>query len=294
MTPLPLFLLLLLLAGAPGSDERELAIDTGDVVLSVHAFGPALARETILVVPGGPGLSHEYLLPLAALVGPDRSIFFYDPRGSGRSGNSADLSLDAQLRDLDAVRRASGAERVHILGHSWGTVIALAYTLSFPERVTSLILVGMGPPSAAADRKVFDAAFAARKARLVKQGIVRRERPAARGDDCMAGFSSVLPVHFADPQHPAARGLPGTYRCGLYARGVAAAGAWDFRRDLPLLTTPILFVIGDADANAAGLPETARLARVGVTAKLEDCGHFPFLECPETFFPPLERFLRAF
>ena len=288
--------------GAASGQERELDIDAGDTVLHVHAFGPANAPETVLVVPGGPGLSHEYLLPLAALAGDKRSVFFYDARGSGRSGSSPDLGLDAQVLDLDAVRKASGATRVHVLGHSWGTVIALAYARDFPERVASLVLVGMGAPTAAADRKSFGAAFAARKAALQKLGLVGGPPTAGRrgpaGDpatqDCMASFNAVLPVHFADPLHDAARRLPGSFRCGLQARAIAAAGAWDFRADLARLDQPILFLIGDTDANLAGMTESARRARVGITVTLEACGHFPFLECPGEFFPAVERFLRAF
>ncbi|HKA87275.1 MAG TPA: alpha/beta hydrolase [Haliangiales bacterium] len=281
-------------AGAASAQERELDLDVGDTTVHAHAFGPANAPETVLVVPGGPGLSHDYLLPLAVLAGPTRSVFFYDARGSGRSGSSPDLSLDAQVLDLDAVRKASGASRVHVLGHSWGTVIALAYTVSVPERVASLVLVGMGAPTAAADKKSFAAAFSARKAQLAKLGVVPRERPSSDGIDCMASFNATLPVHFADPLHDAARRLPGTFRCGLQGRAIAAAGAWDFRADLARLENPILFLTGDTDANLLGLAETARLARVGITVKLKTCGHFPFLECPETFFPAVERFLRAF
>lgn len=282
------------LAGVASGQERELDLDAGDTVLHVHAFGPANAPETLLVVPGGPGLSHDYLLSLAALAGPTRSVLFYDPRGSGRSGASPDLSLDAQVLDLDAVRKASGAAKVHVLGHSWGTVIALAYTVSFPERVASLVLVGMGAPTAAADRKSFGAAFSARKAQLAKLGVIPKERPSSDGVDCMPSFNATLPVHFADPLHDAARRLAGTFRCGLQGRAIAAAGAWDFRADLGRLDNPMLFLIGDTDANLAGLAETTRLARVGITVKLKTCGHFPFLECPETFFPALERFLAAF
>src|SRR5262249_10942188 len=148
----------------------------------------------------GPGLAYDYLLPLDRLAGPGRRIIFYDQRGTGRSLRplSRDYTLGAQVADLDAVRRAVHARKIVLLGHSWGTVVALAYAIAHPDEVASVILVGMGAPSDEEDRRSFGAGFGARKAALMKAGIVPRSRPPPHGDDCMPAFAAVLPVHFAD------------------------------------------------------------------------------------------------
>jgi proline iminopeptidase len=289
-------LVLLLLAGRAGAEPgRDLDVRAGDAFLHVHAVGPDDASQTIVVIHGGPGLAHDYLLGLARLAGPDRRVVFYDQRGTGASPRpfSRDYSLDAHVADLDAVRRAIAAHKVSLLGHSWGTVVALAYAAAHPEAVASVMLVGMGAPTDAEDRRSFGAGFAARKAALIKAGIVPRSRPARQGDDCMPAFAAVLPVHFADARHPGARHLAGTYHCDVGRATLAAASGWDFRNDLQELTSPLLLVIGDADANYAGLQDTAHLVNpdVLIQAELASCGHFPWIECPQPFFAVVDRFL---
>src|SRR5262245_16480663 len=207
--------------GARG--DADLDVRTSDGTLRARVVGEG--AETVIVVHGGPGLTHEYLLGLARLGGETRRVVFYDQRGAGDSPRprSGDYGLEAQVADLDAVRAAAGERRVHVLGHSWGTVVAIAYAVAHPDSVASLILVGMGAPTDAEDRRSFGAAFAARRARLVRDGVVPRVRPAADGDDCMAGFNASLPAHFADARHPGARGLAGTYRCDVARATLRAA-----------------------------------------------------------------------
>jgi proline iminopeptidase len=277
------------------ASARDLEIPAGDVTLHAHIVGADDAPQTIVVIHGGPGLAHDYLLPIERLAGSKRRIVFYDQRGAGRTPRptTGDYSLGSQVADLDAVRRTVGARQVHLIGHSWGTVVALAYAAYHPEAVASVTLVGMGAPTASTDRRSFGAGFSARKAALVKAHIVPRDRPPPHGDDCMPAFAAILPVHFADARHPGARHLDGSYHCDVGRATLAAAGEWDFRGDLENLQTPLLLVIGDADANFPGYEETARLVAPEwlVRAELQACGHFPWIECPAPFFGVLERFL---
>jgi proline iminopeptidase len=290
-----LALALAVAAPARADDGRELEVHTGDATLHVRVVGPDHARRTLIVIHGGPGLTYDYLLPLGRLAGADRRVVFYDQRGSGRSLRplSRDYGLVAQVSDLDAVRRAIGAQKVELLGHSWGTVVALAYAFASPDHLEAVMLVGMGAPTDEEDRRSFGAGFGPRKAALIRAGIVPRTRPPPRGDDCMPAFAAILPVHFADARHPGARQLPGSYHCDVGRATLAAAAGWDFRSDLPQLAVPLLLVIGDADANFDGLKETASLVAPDllVRAELADCGHFPWIECPAPFYAVLDRFL---
>src|SRR5262249_38686929 len=236
-------------------------IAAGEVTLRGRVVGSDGAAATIIVVHGGPGLDESYLWPLAWLAAPDRRVVFYDQRGAGGSTPPApgDYGLAPQVPDLDAVRRDVGAERVHLVAHSWGTVVALAYVAAHPDAVASLVLVGMGAPTAAEDSRSFGARFGARKQALIKAGVVPAARPAQKGEDCMPAFDAILPAHFADARHPGARHLAGTYHCEVGRATTAAAGSWDFRSLLGRLQVPVLMVIGDADANYPGAKVTARL-----------------------------------
>jgi len=253
------------------------------------------AAATLVVVHGGPGLDSSYLGPLEWLAAPDRRVAFYDQRGAGGSTRPASggYGLDAQVADLDAVRHELGAERVVLVAHSWGTVVALAYAAAHPDAVSALVLLGMGAPTAAEDRRSFGARFGARKQTLIKAGVVPAARPAAEGDDCIGSFNAILPVHFADARHPGARRLAGSYHCTVGRATTSAAGEWDFRSVLEGLHVPVLMIIGDADANYPGAVVTARLVPRAELAwgEIPSCGHFPWIECPQPFFATVLRFL---
>src|SRR5579863_4784584 len=97
----------------------------------------------LLILHGGPGFPHDYLENLAALATPRRRVIFYDQLGCGRSDKPDDLSLwqvPRFVRELATVRRELGLEHVHILGQSWGGMLAIEYALTQPEGLTSLIL----------------------------------------------------------------------------------------------------------------------------------------------------------
>jgi proline iminopeptidase len=288
--------LCLLASSVAAAQERDLEIPSGDVTIHAHEVGDPRAPEVLIAIHGGPGLASDYMAPLARLAGPGRRVVLYDQRGSGRSTRSPtrDYTLAAQLADLDAVRAAVGAERVVLVGHSWGTVIALAYAFeNAPLHVSKVVLVGMGAPTAAEDRRSFGAAFAARRDKLQRAGIIPRVRPPPSGDDCIAAFNATLPAHFADARHPGARRLAGSYHCDVTHAALRGAGEWDFRGDLENFAVPLLLVIGDADANFAGCRETAALvpAEKAVLGVLRECGHFPFIECPDAFYGMVSRFL---
>jgi proline iminopeptidase len=289
-------LLVCALAAVPASAQmRDLRVAAGEVTLRARVVGSDAAAATLVVVHGGPGLDQSYLWPLAWLAAPDRRVVFYDQRGAGGSTRppSGDYGLDAQVADLDAVRRELGADRVLLVAHSWGTVVALAYAAAHPDAVAALILVGMGAPTADEDHRSFGPRFGARKQALIKAGVVPATRPAQSGEDCMASFDAILPAHFADARHPGARRLAGTYHCEVGRATTAAAGGWDFRSLLGSLQMPVLMVIGDADANYPGAVVTARLVSRDQLAwgELRSCGHFPWIECPEPFFATVVRFL---
>ena len=118
---------------------RTVAVPGGHVWMCQVGGGDGLPA---IALHGGPGSPHDYLEPLAAL-GDARPLVFYDQLGCGRSERPDDLSLWTLQRfvdELDAVIDASGHARVHLVGHSWGAMLAVDYALAKPARVASLVL----------------------------------------------------------------------------------------------------------------------------------------------------------
>lgn len=96
----------------------------------------------LLLLHGGPGFSSHYLDPLR-LLSDERPVVFYDQLGAGRSERPADVRLwrvERFVEELAQLRKALGLTRVHILGHSWGTQLAVDYLLTKPQGVRSVVL----------------------------------------------------------------------------------------------------------------------------------------------------------
>lgn len=97
----------------------------------------------LLILHGGPGVPHDYLTGLQVLSS-DRPVIWYDQLGCGNSDKPADFlhySLDYFTRELETISEKLGLEKIHILGQSWGTMLAVEYMLAIkPRSVISLIL----------------------------------------------------------------------------------------------------------------------------------------------------------
>jgi L-proline amide hydrolase len=100
-------------------------------------------RLPLLVLHGGPGSAHDALEGLGALSGQGRRVVFYDQLGSGESDRPHDSSLwtvETFVDQLRSVREGLGLGEIHILGSSWGGMLALEYALTEPEGLASLVL----------------------------------------------------------------------------------------------------------------------------------------------------------
>jgi len=101
------------------------------------------AHPPLLILHGGPGAPHDYLENLEALADTGRRIVFYDQLGCGRSSqpHQPDMwTVPLFVEEVGVVRRALGLERTHILGQSWGGMLAMEYALTQPEGVVSLLI----------------------------------------------------------------------------------------------------------------------------------------------------------
>ena len=99
-------------------------------------------NSPILVLSGGPGTPHYYLKSLS-LLGKNRQVVFYDQLGCGKSSHNTDKSLwtmDNLLEHIELLVSALGFDKLTIFAHSWGSILAIEYTLKHPEKIISLIL----------------------------------------------------------------------------------------------------------------------------------------------------------
>ena len=93
-------------------------------------------KVPLLCLHGGPGFSHDYFEPIEALTNMGRQVIFYDQLGNGKSDQPDDpdmWSVELFVEEVGAVREALGLDQVHLLGQSWGGMLAMEYTLTQPE-----------------------------------------------------------------------------------------------------------------------------------------------------------------
>jgi len=127
--------------------------------LFYRSFGPEKGLPTVLCLHGGPGASHDYLVPLADLTSYGYRVVLFDQLGCGRSDVPEDTSLftlEHHVQETEEVRRNLSLGHVHLLGSSYGGLLALAVALSHPEGLRSLITVGglASVPLASAEMQV--------------------------------------------------------------------------------------------------------------------------------------------
>ena len=279
----------------PGSDT---VLPINGTELFVHREG---AGEPVLVVHGGPVLDHGYLVePLRPLAG-EFELIFYDQRLSGRSAgtvDSASVRLDTFVADIEGVRTALDLGRVHLVGHSWGGLLAAKYATVHADRLRSLVLLSPLPPTAALWREEQRAQGAAiEPADTAGMGALRSSGRLVEGEP--AAIETLLKLSFRGQLHDPAVAdslafhIPDDYMERSRQLGYMAGdlAAYDLRSDLSGVDVPTLLVYGreevgatiGRDAFVASIPHTTAVA-------IPDAGHFPFIERPDEF----TRVARAF
>src|SRR2546422_11696198 len=116
--------------------------------LAWEAFGAA-DRGTLLCLHGGPGVPHGYLTCLADLASFGYRIVFYDQLGVGaseRPRGTSFFTIERGVEEVEGVRKALGLGRIHLLGNSYGGMLALAYAIKYQRNLRGLV-VASGLPS---------------------------------------------------------------------------------------------------------------------------------------------------
>ena len=273
---------------------------TTEVPLYWCAYGEATSPR-LLIVHGGPGAHHDYLLPQMLRLADRHNVVFYDQRGGGRSrtDDPAPITWQTQVGDLGQVARELGMHPLTLVGYSWGALLALLYTLEGQTRrdlMTPGRLVLIDPaPLSRRYREKFEAEFARRqqgeavqrlRSELAASGL--RERDAAAYRQRL--FELSVAGYFADPNN--ARELTPFRLTGRVQQSVwESLGEFDLLPLLSALTLPTLIVHGWRDPIPAESSITAARAMGARCVVLEASGHVPYVEQPDALFGAIEQFL---
>ena len=120
-------------------EEGMKKINNGEIYYKTMGTG-----EPVVIVHGGPGLDHSYLLPQMQELAKDYQLIFYDQRASGRSSRDvpeATISLRGFVEDIEGLRQLLDLDSIHLMAHSWGGIVAMNYAIDFPQNLKSLTLI---------------------------------------------------------------------------------------------------------------------------------------------------------
>ncbi len=266
------------------------------------AYGRAGGPRAV-VLHGGPGADHAYLLPQMLRLAEGRELLFYDQRGGGRSRTDArtPITWQTHVTDLGAVLREFHIGAPTIVGYSWGGLLALLYAAraardgSLPQP-SRLALIDPAPVTRQF-REEFEAEFARRQASPTVQAL--RDELAGSGlrerdpeEYRHRVFEVSVAGYFADPR--AARNLTPFRVVGRVQQSVwESLGDYDLVGDgtLSAIDCPSLIVHGRQDPIPLASSEACARAIGAKLVTLEACGHVPYVEQPAALFDALEPFL---
>src|ERR1700761_6963171 len=128
---------------SPPDPTIELHVPVRGGSIYVRVNGDLQSRRTpVIFVNGGPGASHQYYLPSLTLTD-ERAVILYDQLDTGLSEQKNDAfnwTVERFVSEIDAIRVALNLRHFHLVGHSWGSTVALEYASRQPAGLDSLVL----------------------------------------------------------------------------------------------------------------------------------------------------------
>lgn len=263
-------------------------------------------RLPLLVLHGGPGIPHGYLDPLAELAHDGRDVVFYDQVGCGESTRPHDpsvWSVDLFVEELENVRHGLSLDHVHILGQSWGGMLALDYAVRRPAGVAGLILADTAP-----SMELWGTESARLRAGLPDHVRATLNEHEAAGTIDSPDYLAAMMAFYAEhvcrldpwPEYvgrafAALEEDPEVYNTMWGPNEFTCTGSlktWDVRDRLGDIDIPALVICGRHDEATPAIAQTLVDGIPGAGLHIfEDSSHLPHAEEPAAFRAVVEEFL---
>jgi proline-specific peptidase len=263
--------------------------------------------QPLILLNGGPGFSHAYLQSLTALKADARLIFF-DQRGTGRSDKAdpRDYTVDANVEDVEQLRRELALDDFILFGHSWGGMLAQAYVLKYPARVSRLVLADTF--SSAADVNAALARMRAAVPEATRAVYVRYEQEGLYKDrdrypdEYEAALDIAYePVTLSVPAPEYLQDMFSKVAYDVYRvmwgeatefKLTGTLAQFDAVPRLREIRVPTLVIVGASDMPTIAMAqETAGSIPGARLVVFEHSRHFPFIEEPDKFLTVMREFI---
>jgi pimeloyl-ACP methyl ester carboxylesterase len=249
------------------------------------------AKPTLVFIHGVLNDHSVWILQTRYLAHHGFNVLAIDLPGHGRSGGDAPVSVEEATQFVEALLDAAGVAQAGLVGHSWGSLIALETAARLKDRITHLALVGTAfpmkvspalieaslnePMKALTMVNVFSRATLAAPPSALGPGTWVYGASMALGRRVLASNTQVNIFH------------RGFVACDSYANGLEAMAE---------VTCPVLFVLGERDQMtppraAQSLVDQAKAHGKAFTVVKIPMGHHQMSEAPEETLNALKPFL---
>ena len=272
----------------------------------------ASAKTPLVVAHGGPGCTHDYVVGIAALADKGRPVIHYDQLGAGRSTHLTDKgadfwTVDLFMDELDNLLEALGiADRYHLLGQSWGGMLAAEHAIRQPEGLRSL--VNSNSPASMALWSSEAKKLRALLAREVEETLDRHE---AAGTTTDPEYLAAQQVYYDEhvcrvvPNPPEVQRTmqfmdedstvyltmngPNEFFC------IGTLRTWSVVDEVHRIAAPTLLASGRFDEATPGTVQPFFDNIPDVRWEIfEESSHMPFVEEPERYLSVVEAFLEQY
>lgn len=257
----------------------------------------------VVFLHGGPGRDFHYIIDALRPQLEQHAFVLYDQRGSVLSpvpaGTEGKLTMRQMVDDLEVLRVALGRDRLVLFGHSFGSLLAMAYYRAHPAHVERLVLAGSLPPvmdKAMAD--AYDKALDQRETAMmsredaIARALAEAGLPSDKGGDTSRQARMRLRIRYNAPldlvhverwRQLTSGGIYYNHAAG--AAIAASMPAWDVRPAIAAHPVPITVIQGDSDYLDPSAHLWSALAKAGKIRLrvIRDAGHCAWIDQPQAF-----------
>jgi proline iminopeptidase len=262
----------------------------------------AESNYPLFVIHGGPGLDHTEMYPWLDSLSDTFRLLYIDLRGQGRSQrvDPATLTLSRFALDVTKLAEALGLREYAVLGHSFGSFVALAHAIEqggASHYVLSGCTASFTKTAPEIQRNLATFEPVELRERVTRSWALE---PQARTQEDVAQIMEMqMPFHFATTQSDAYRRYMEVEAQGraIYSPEVlsyfaANEYAIEYEDQLGKIAKPTLVVTGEYDRTCT--PRASRDLHAGISGSelviVPNAGHMTFVEQPDIYFPAVRAF----
>lgn len=281
--------------------DREMFVPVNGGKIYCRVIG---SGEPLVIVHGGPGMEHTYFLPQLISLAYKYTLIFYDQRGCGRSPvtvSKESMTMDQFVEDLDTIRAFFKIDKMNLMGHSFGGLIAMRYAVKHPDHLQRLILLNPTPQSSYWRDSTFhmmnlrdDAKLKAEKEKVFSSPGYAKKDP----ETMTHAFRLLFKAAFFHPEYADSLTLifrstyPQTSELVNELYKDSTLIKYDLTPELKTVKCKTLLCGAEADFPPPEAYEQLHKAlKNSEYYMFESCGHFPFIEAKPEFERVLNKFM---